>query len=472
MNHINYLVDPGYLDAKSIFRLINKYGESVRLIIERNRVNDYCTENFAHPPLIYPDFRDDLCDFSCTYFDLGIVEKILDDHQTFMLYDRTNRRMWETNSLKVARISLLINRSHSILVTYQINSIIYTSTPHNIFTWVFAKVAECLGVEVIYFRNSMVPWRFHMLRGLKRKPILINLTYDKFEKKDKEMQETKLFQEFSQKKHFLSLQAMPQYEKERFLLHKGRSLSIAAYIRANFRNPLSIINVIACKRRYDYLAMDFPNGRAYAVFFLHFQPERTTLPEGYGFAQQLIALQAFRAALPQCVKLLVKEHPSTFRNVCSWRERLPWFYDLIAGMGGTELTKMENNTYKLIDDATVVATITGSVAIESLLRGTPAIYFGLGGYHGVDHPFLHHYDNQDALCSFLEKLDNTDCGKDKENLSMLFDGVRANTIDGLNSDIQCVNDVEKSRQSLRTLALLRGMELILDRKLPRHVNRS
>ena len=65
------------------------------------------------------------------------------------------------------------------------------------------------------------------------------------------------------------------------------------------------------------------------VFFLHFQPERTTLPEGYGFAQQLAAIIALDGALPEGTKLYVKEHPTTFTHDCMWKERLPFWYRLI-----------------------------------------------------------------------------------------------------------------------------------------------
>lgn len=461
MKDVTCLIDPGLLDAAQLCEALDQYGDRVRLIMERRKLKEYHNKALIHAPLVYPDFQSTSTKRDPIAFSPEVWSEILDDHQTFMLYDRANRRLWETSSLKTARIALLVEQAQSILNAHSVTHIIYGSTPHNIFNWIFAKTAECAGVKILYFQHSILPWRFHLLEGLRRRPAIVNVSLDSFAQYTSQKEEAKLSSEFVQKKRLSGESAMPQYEKQRFLRHKGKPFRFRPYAASNARRPLNILNVMACKRRFDHLAAPKPRDRDCAVFFLHYQPERTTLPEGYGFAQQLIALQAFRAALARDIHLLVKEHPSTFRNHCSWRERLPWFYDAIQNMPGVSLIRMEHDTYELLDEAVAVGSITGTVAMEALIRGKKAILFGLGGYYGNTHPLLHYYEGQTSLAAFLKRSAAIESGKHEEHLSGLLEEIRAYSVNGLNPGIKSIKDVEENRMPIRIQALWRGTQAVL-----------
>ena len=106
--------------------------------------------------------------------------------------------------------------------------------------------------------------------------------------------------------------------------------------------------------------------------FLHYQPERTTSPDGDVWANQLLAIKALSVALPKDVTLVVKEHPSTFNRGSDFKHRWKAFYTDIISLGA-ELCDIRKNTYDIIDQADLVASIGGTVVGEALMRNKAAI---------------------------------------------------------------------------------------------------
>ena len=166
-----------------------------------------------------------------------------------------------------------------------------------------------------------------------------------------------------------------------------------------------MLNKALCFRAYRGLS-EAPSGEErFVAFFLHYQPERTTLPESYGFAQQFAALAALAAVLPPGLHLYVKEHPSIFTGDCQWDERLPFWYRRIAQIPGVRLLPIETDPYPLIDRSDCVATVAGTIGGEALIRGKPVVAFGRGALSLVRTPALHKYTDQASLRAFLADLE-------------------------------------------------------------------
>ena len=64
--------------------------------------------------------------------------------------------------------------------------------PHSLETWIFAKVSEFYGTKVLYFQNTIIPWRF-FFQGIQDKPLLVDKENISYTKKS---QETIIFKEF------------------------------------------------------------------------------------------------------------------------------------------------------------------------------------------------------------------------------------------------------------------------------------
>lgn len=117
--------------------------------------------------------------------------------------------------------------------------------------------------------------------------------------------------------------------------------------------------------------------KKYVYFPLHFEPERTTNPDGGRFHDQSIALATLRKLLPDDVEIFVKEHPSQFYfSDKGSRGRSPLFYNLIKNIRGVRLISIHEDSIKLIKYAQLSATITGTVAMEAAIMGKKCLTFG------------------------------------------------------------------------------------------------
>ena len=113
----------------------------------------------------------------------------------------------------------------------------------------------------------------------------------------------------------------------------------------------------------------------FVYFALHFEPERTTNPDGGIFHDQAIAILTLREFLPKNVDLYVKEHPSQFfMNDRGSRGRSPLFYEFIKNINGVRLVSPKQDSLDLIKKSIFTSTISGSVALESAIMEKNLLY--------------------------------------------------------------------------------------------------
>ncbi len=256
---------------------------------------------------------------------------------------------------------------------------------------------------------------------------------------------------------------MPFYERERLKENKEKYFCWKTELKKWYKRPDLIINKIFCYRKYIALSKNFTIPSKYIVFFLHYQPERTTLPEGYGFAQQLLAIEILRMAIPQNITLIIKEHPSTYTGICSWKERTPSYYQQITNIPNVQLVPLEQDAYTLIDNSIASATITGTIAGESVIRGTPTIVFGNSPIKLLSNNMVHQYNDIYSLQDFVKKLSG-EHQKEKINFDFLlkdilgsFSGINYNSCKHLN-----INKIYNKQYTLfRHTAILKALNFLL-----------
>jgi hypothetical protein len=128
--------------------------------------------------------------------------------------------------------------------------------------------------------------------------------------------------------------------------------------------------------------------KPFALFALHYEPERTSLPDGLPIDFQGDAVLQTRAFLPSEIELVVKEHYSQQSSALrGFLGRSPLFYDLVGRLPNTSFVGFDNTLTSLVPDAACVFTLTGTIAIEAVLKGVPVIYFGTPWWEGLPGTF-------------------------------------------------------------------------------------
>jgi hypothetical protein len=120
-----------------------------------------------------------------------------------------------------------------------------------------------------------------------------------------------------------------------------------------------------------------PGGR-YAAYFIHSQPEVTVEGWAHEFQDQVATIRNIAAALPADLPLVVKEH----RVQAGWRD--PSFYKELHSVPGVLVLSDAVPSSDVIRGAEMVFTLTGTISIEAMCLGVPAVLFGSVYYEHFD----------------------------------------------------------------------------------------
>lgn len=110
--------------------------------------------------------------------------------------------------------------------------------------------------------------------------------------------------------------------------------------------------------------------KRYAIYFLHAQPELTVEEMAFDYQDQVSTVRNILASLPAGMDLVVKEHSPMLGY------RPLEVYTQLVHMPGIIIADTHEDSHKLITQASVVVTLTGTIALEAVLYGIPAIVLG------------------------------------------------------------------------------------------------
>lgn len=148
----------------------------------------------------------------------------------------------------------------------------------------------------------------------------------------------------------------------------------------------------------------------YVYFPLHYEPERTTNPEGGNYYNTYDALLALRSFIPNEIAIYVKEHYSQFSHALhGHRGRSHYFYRSILSIPNLIIVSMDYSSIELIDNAELTASITGTACLEAACRGRKSLIFGNTWFLGCPNIYkfdqLNNYqDLADAPISYPDQI--------------------------------------------------------------------
>lgn len=182
----------------------------------------------------------------------------------------------------------------------------------------------------------------------------------------------------------------------------GRSLAESSITKRQFAayRQWAMVEKIHFQDEYNALSRELDLGQPYLYFALHYQPERTTFPDGGPFGDQFLAIRLIRAHLPEGWSIYVKEHPSQFLyRLNGEMGRWSGYYDDLLIDESVHFVDQSASTIALLDHCKAVGTITGMVGWEGLLRGKAVLCFGNAWYGACRGAFLIR-EHADAASAF------------------------------------------------------------------------
>lgn len=123
---------------------------------------------------------------------------------------------------------------------------------------------------------------------------------------------------------------------------------------------------LARPSQWDTFSTDYP----YVYFPLHVQPEMSTMTYAPFYLDQPSILENISKSLPVGYRLVVKEHPSMLGR------RTADYYQRIRALPNVVLLSPAVDSLKIIKDAALIFTITGTVGLEGLISKKPVIVLG------------------------------------------------------------------------------------------------
>jgi len=212
------------------------------------------------------------------------------------------------------------------------------------------------------------------------------------------------------------------------------------------------INMIKTKNFYTKKSINQIIDEKYAVFFLHFQPENTTTPQGSHFSDQLLAFDMIVQAIPENMILYVKEHPAQYTEVAyDVHFRSVYFYEHMLKHKNVRFLSQNISTEKILNQAQYIFSINGSITWESIIINKPAFTFGWYWYSICKSALI--VDSVDAIKKQIIVCDektSEEVTKDREELiEILYEqsvnaSPNAYSLDYTNSNF----DYEKSINTL------------------------
>lgn len=456
------IFDPGMLPPEKLIDIFKTSTQKYHLTLmtesrRKNQFQLFKENNF--PVIFYEDFiienNNKLNPDSLKLYDKAVCE-IINDNRTFLIAERVNKlHPWNSLFNKIPLIEKII---FNFLYFHQENpadEMLFQATPHNLPNWVLAKTAQIAGIKVKLIQTSPLPWRYWVVEGLDEQnpvfPEFVSVSVDEIDLIDK-------YISLNQKDY---KSALPEYEKKRLDSRKGKYWSWKKEFKDIIKHPPKALTIYSKRKNYKlYNSLaEYPvYNQQNIAFFLHYQPERTSMPEAYHYSNQWLIIKKIAANLPDGIILYVKEHPSVFINNFDVRYRDEAFYKDISKLSNVQLIPLDCDTFELIDNATIIITITGTVGIQALIRNKPVIVFGTASYRNFKNVFS--IKQMSNFHSFLNELVEQNL-VDGTGIINNFKDVAIKSISGIFLD-QNDEDIKFYKRENRIKGHLRLLHLYLE----------
>ncbi len=310
-------------------------------------------------------------------------------------------------SKRVFLIESIIINVVSWIEELKIEKFVQTNIPHG-YDWYLAKVFEHLGLAVYYTRVCLPIPRVQLIHGLNNPSILEVSSHPG------DLDASNLAKSIIEGYKGSYKDVLPNYEKE-IIRKRGVGMVSLRSVINDIRSANSLLKLIwifgsAAGRYLAYKnyrkVISVPTSSSPVVkFFLHYQPEATTIPAGGWYAVQHNAIRELGRFARNLFQLAIREHPNTFRQPFDKRFRWPNFHRYLVDQSDIIALDVENDVFEELKGCAAVVTITGAIGFEAICRGVPCLIFSNTFYEQLEGVILVDKGgvNQDTINMLLSK---------------------------------------------------------------------
>ncbi|MBT4989355.1 MAG: hypothetical protein HOM96_02305 [Rickettsiales bacterium] len=307
--------------------------------------------------------------------------------------------------------SILISYFRKMILKHNIELVLFDQMPHYPGSYVLYLVAKAMNIKTIIFAHTMKNDQVYCMYNISDVGDILNQVPDFYEfehkkieksfKKDLYYMPKVMTDRFARYVDLLSFKffrlqtfktmcskfklfkAIKKDTSASSNIHNIKFITDTSYISSLARTLLGMCYKRGFYKRahkmYKSLVQtecDFQ--RNYAYFSLHYQPEATTVPLGGDYMDQAKAIEDLASILPEGYFIYVKEHPNSFGGLRSEN-----FYQRLCNIPNLVLLDGSVENYALMEQAKIIATITGTVGWEAITGGKPVITFGYAWYNNL-----------------------------------------------------------------------------------------
>lgn len=391
-------------------------------ICERNRYEEYYDMNSLLP------------------LDKEILEKMLPYESTAMkmLVRNMERDIYTYDESKRLYLNHLRFWNH-MFVTHKINYVVQVCVPHHCHDYIIyalAKIYGCglmvlemtsmrhyyLPVSDMYVINQELQERYREYRNLEE--IQLSTAVEKYYQalllENKDIDTSFLHGNTKKTVHIKNAKSVYQRYFTKKAVWKRNKSKIKKLVlngilkfnrveimkqRALIKQDLDYVKRGRIKQNkmrdiqyYNSLTKSCDFSKPYVIYYLHYQPEATTLPLAGVFVEQELIIELLAQELGKYgIELWVKDH-----YIQAYRTKS--FYDTIYGTSNVRLIHTSENSLELMKKSVATATCNGTIIQESIFNGKPVLVFGNGTYVGAPGTFV--CANATDIASAMEQVCN------------------------------------------------------------------
>ena len=336
-----------------------------------------------------------------------------------------------------------------VIKNLKIEIVIFSETPHALSHFIIYSICKLYNIKTIMLSFTTFPGLLYAKNSfydVPEIPIDSNKTrVRKILKNEMESmgegkhnpwymkeQEEKNKKKESFRQHKIELFHSLKYFLERVFIRKPKSYKIfykkrgmrfqesfytkSEYVFITSRNKKQLNKF---KNRYRALCQKPDLSTNYIYFPLHYQPERSSCPEGSVYSDQKLVVNLLSSLLPNGWKIYIKEHPSQFMMKRGLLGRSEYYYEDILKNKNVALINDTFSSFELTEKAKAVVTLTGTAGFEAIVSGIPALIFGYAWYREL--PGAFYIENISDIVKAFRKIQDGDLPDKDKTIKAVFE---------------------------------------------------